>query len=78
MKTKFNQKIENIELMKIEKPVNRNQLMKYFYNIKIEGIDDFLIIETHLQINSDELKGSSIKYELDNATNEVSKFEFFA
>jgi hypothetical protein len=77
MKTNFNQKINKIELIKVERPVNSNLLVKYFYNIDIEGIDDTLVIETHLQLDSDEFVGSSIKYELDRNTNEVSQFEFF-
>jgi len=76
MKTKLKHKINNIELVKIEKPVNKNIPYKYFYNLLLEGIDDNLVIETHLRINSDELIGCSIKYELDKNTNEVSKFEF--
>lgn len=76
MKTKLKHKINNIELVKIEKPVNRNIPMKYFYNIFLEGIDNHLVIETSLRINSDELLGCSIKYELDSNTNEVSKFAF--
>lgn len=76
MKMKYKQKIEKIELVKIEKPVNRNIPFKYFYNIFIEGINDSLLIETDLQINSLEFVGRSIKYELDKNTNEVSKFDF--
>ncbi len=76
MKTKYKHKINKIELIKVEKPVNRNIPVKYFYNIFMEGLDNSLVIETNLRINSDELLGCSIKYELDRDTNEVSKFEF--
>lgn len=77
MKTKHKHKIEKIELIKVEKPVNRDIPFKYFYNIFLEGIDDSLVIETHLQItNSAEFVGRSIKVEYDTNTNEVSKFDF--
>ena len=76
MGKEFNKVIEKIELVKIERPVNANISMKYYYNIQLEGIDELLLVETPIQIPADGFIGSRIKYEIDENTNEVSNFNF--
>lgn len=72
----FQKLIENIELIKIGRVPGSPRDLTFFYNIKLEGIDDLLIIETPFQIDSNDFIGNTIKYEVDRNTNEVSKFEF--
>lgn len=77
MSGKYEKMIESIELVKVEIPVNRNINKTFYYNIKLEGIDELLLIETPHPIESNRIVGSRIKYEVDENTNEVSQFIFF-
>jgi hypothetical protein len=67
-------KIESIELVKLERRFNSDIKYKYFYNIKIEKIDELLILESNYEVPSS-IIGSKIKYKLDPNTNEITHFE---
>lgn len=66
--------IEKLELVKIEKPYNRNIKPVFFYNIKLEGIGEELIFETNEQITQT-LVDKVITYELNPITNIITNFE---
>ena len=53
--------IEKFELVRYEKPTNRNIEPKYVYSIQLEGIDEVLVFESVEKIN-EVLQGKKIKY----------------
>ena len=67
-------KILECKLIKLEKLYNQRKPHKFFYNLTLEDMEQPLLIETEVQLESN-LVGLSIKYKL-NAENEVSDFEF--
>lgn len=74
MAKELTKKIESIELVKLERRFNSDIKYKYFYNIKIEKIDELLILESNHEVPSS-IIGSKIKYKLDPNTNEITDFE---
>jgi hypothetical protein len=66
-------KITHFQLIKVEKKYN-GLPPKYFYNLGIEGIESFLILESDENI-TERVIGKSIKYKL-NEENEVIDFDF--
>lgn len=67
-------KIESIELVKLERRFNSSEKYKYYYNLKLEKVEDVLILESNHQIPV-AIVGSKIKYKLDPNTNEISDFD---
>lgn len=73
MKKSKSHKIENLELLKIEKTYRAGNKPKFYYNLTLENIEEplLLIIEENI---SNSLIGQKIKYIL-NDDNIVSDFE---
>lgn len=65
--------IESISLIKVEKKYNSNEKKSYFYNIKISGIDELLLLETS-EVLDKNIIGSSIEYKLNKETGEIDDF----
>lgn len=67
-------KIKNFELVKIERPYNKSIRPKYFYSIKLEGIEEDLLFETEEQVK-EELVGKTISYSLNKESYLVENFQ---
>jgi hypothetical protein len=67
-------KIESITLIKIEKTYRPGGQPKYFYNIKLSGIKEELLLETQYSLQNG-LVGRKMTYQLDDE-NVVKNFEF--
>ena len=67
-------KIESINLIKVEKNYRPGSTPKYFYNIKLSGIRQELLLETQYVLEAG-LVGRKITYQLDDE-NIVKNFEF--
>ena len=65
--------VESATLLKVETDYS-NKLVKYFYTLKVSGIDEELIIETENKI--EEVVGKKFSYKLDVNTNDVIDFDF--
>lgn len=65
--------IEEISLIKVEKKYNSNEKKSYFYNIKVSGIDELLLLETN-QLLDKNIIGSSIEYKLNRESGEIDSF----
>jgi hypothetical protein len=64
MKGDYTNKIEDLQLIKVEKKFNGHN-QKYYYNIKFSEIDELLIIETEEQLDLSMI-GLIIKYKLNS------------
>jgi hypothetical protein len=73
MAKSHSKKITTFELIKIEKRFNGAK-QKYFYNLGLEGIEGFLLLESEDKI-TDNLVGMNVKYKL-NEENIVVDFDF--
>jgi hypothetical protein len=67
-------KIESITLIKVEKTYRPGGQPKYFYNIKLSGIKDELLLETYYILEAG-LVGRKMTYQLDDE-NIVKNFNF--
>jgi hypothetical protein len=67
-------KIESINLIKVEKNYRPGATPKYFYNIKLSGIKEELLLETQYVLQAG-LVGRKMSYQLDDE-NIVKNFEF--
>ena len=74
MGKEITKKIESIELVKLERKFNSSEKYKYYYNLKLEKVEDILLLESNYQIPS-AIIGSKIKYKLDPNTNEITHFD---
>lgn len=66
--------IEEVTLIKVEKSYNFNEKKKYFFNIKVSGIEELLLIESN-ELLDNGLVGSSIEYKLDKETGSITDFD---
>lgn len=66
--------IEEITLIKVEKKYNSNEKNGYFYNIKVSGIDELLLLAT-TEILNNSIVGSNIQYKLNKDTGEITDFD---
>lgn len=57
--------IESIDLIKIEKSFRKEKNDKYFYNLKLSGIEDMLLLETEYKLDS-LIVGKKVSYVLDD------------
>jgi hypothetical protein len=73
MAKSHSKKITTFELIKIEKRFNGAK-QKYFYNLGLEGIEGYLLLESEDKI-TDNLVGMNVKYKL-NEENIVVDFDF--
>jgi hypothetical protein len=64
MAKSHSKKITYFELIKVEKRFNGAR-QKYFYNLGIEDIEGYLLLESEIKI-TDYLVGMSIKYKLND------------
>ena len=65
--------VENISLIKVEKNYRPGSTPTYVYNLKLEGIDQELLLETQYILDAG-FKGKKIKYIL-NEDNVLSNLE---
>lgn len=73
MAKSHSKKITTFELIKVEKRFNGAR-QKYFYNLGLDGIEGFLLLESEEKI-TDNLVGLKIQYKL-NEDNIVVDFDF--
>lgn len=66
-------KIIDCKLIKVEKLYNQSEKNVFYYNLKLEDMDDLLLVETNTPFEPN-LIGHKIRYQL-SEENEVSKFE---
>lgn len=66
--------IEEVTLIKVEKSYNFNEKKKYFFNVKVSGIEELLLIESN-ELLDNGLVGSSIEYKLDKETGSITDFD---
>jgi hypothetical protein len=57
--------IESIDLIKIEKSFRKEKNDKYFYNLKLSGIDDMLLLESEYKLDN-LIVGKKVSYVLDD------------
>lgn len=69
-----NHVIEEVTLIKVEKKYNSNEKNDYFYNIKVSGIDELLLLAT-TEILNNSIVGSNIQYNLNKDTGEITDFD---
>jgi hypothetical protein len=65
--------VESITLIKVQKTYRPGNLPTYIYNLKLEGIEDELLLETQYVLENG-FQGKKIKYTL-NEDNIVSNLE---
>jgi hypothetical protein len=66
--------IEKFELVRYEKPTNRNIEPKFYYSVQVEGIDEVLTFETTERI-IEPLQGKKVKYQYNELNTEIINFD---
>lgn len=66
--------VESIELVKIQKSFRADKETKYFYNLKLSGIDDLLLLETQYTLDK-MIVGKEVSYII-NDENVVTNLVF--
>jgi hypothetical protein len=57
--------IESISLIKIEKSFRKDKSDRYYYNLKLSGIEEFLLLETEYKLDN-MIVGKKVSYALDD------------
>lgn len=57
--------VESIDLVKFEKSFRADKKDKFFYNLKLSGIDDLLLLETEYKLDNIIL-GKKVSYVLND------------
>jgi hypothetical protein len=75
MKKQIKKKIENVELIKVEKNYRAGSLPIYYYNLYLQEIEEPLLLVLEFQLDENDLNGKTIKYFV-NGEGLVLDFEF--